>query len=187
MSWTAWGSVIRRSGTCRDAGTSPVSAFIRPLMNGNPLLLVAHIMWLGFWVPDVIPRQISRIHAGIRKQVLQAAGHDGRPRHGRQALDTRSAIAEAMAKMDHPKGSGLFRTGDLKKSVTSNGDCPVFILVVAGGTLHSGRRKSFASTAVLGTTTLVGGTSLAVGPCISSTRPWCEIHGTAKTRGHDVV
>lgn len=134
-------------------------------MDGNPLQLAAHSMWLGFWVPGVIPAQISRIHASIRKQVLQGAGHDGRSRHGRQALDMRSAIAEAMAKMDHPKGSGLFRTGDLKKSVTSNGDCTVFILF-AGGISHSGRRNSFASTAVLGAATLVGGTSLAMGPCI---------------------
>ena len=60
--------------------------------------------------------QISKIHGAISEQLLKASG---KRRDGREAKAAVVAVMKALTKMEDPKGSGLLRTGDLKKLVST--------------------------------------------------------------------
>lgn len=54
----------------------------------------------------------------MREKIFLPIGRDGREMNSKKAAEACSAVAKTLAKMDHPRGSGLLRTGELKKLVS---------------------------------------------------------------------
>lgn len=61
--------------------------------------------------------QVARIHASIRTQIFEPTGRSNKKQESKEAKAVCSAVSKAFAKMNHPRGSGLLRTGDLKRLV----------------------------------------------------------------------
>lgn len=63
--------------------------------------------------------QISKIHGDICEQIFKSSGRGRKQSKKSQEAKAASAtVSKNMSKLEHPKGSGLLATGDLKKLVS---------------------------------------------------------------------
>lgn len=64
--------------------------------------------------------QISKVYSSVCEQLFKPT--NGRGRKGRkesqEAEAASAAVSKTLSKLEHPKGSGLLTTGDLKKMVS---------------------------------------------------------------------
>ncbi|CAN0343330.1 unnamed protein product, partial [Pylaiella littoralis] len=70
---------------------------------------------------NVEDKQISKIHGDICEQIFKPSGRLRKSKESQVAKASSATVSKIMSKLEHPKGSGLLQTGDLKKMLQKAG------------------------------------------------------------------